>query len=180
MVQSVAPGSFFANEEIFKHLINSVEDYAIFVVDINGHIMTWNKGAEKIKGYCAEEVIGKHISIFYTADDIKKREPMQNLNFAAVHGHFEKEGWRVRKDGSRFWANIVFTALHDEQGELKGFGKVTRDMTEIKKAQKELQFLTTQIDLSHDAIYTLDTTLKIKNWNQGAQNLYGFSKDEEL
>jgi len=180
MVQSVAPGSFFANEEIFKHLINSVEDYAIFVLDINGHIMTWNKGAEKIKGYQAAEVIGKHISIFYSADDIKKREPMQNLNFAAVHGHFEKEGWRVRKDGSRFWANIVFTALHDEQGELKGFAKVTRDMTEIKKAQQELELLTRQIDLSHDAIYTMGTNKKIKNWNHGAQKLYGFTKGEAI
>src|SRR5580700_9673318 len=100
MIQPGAQDNFFANEEIFKHLINSVEDYAIFVIDTNGNIITWNKGAEKIKGYIPCEVIGKHISIFYTADDIKKREPMQNLNFAAVYGHYEKEGWRVRKDGS--------------------------------------------------------------------------------
>ncbi|HSZ85947.1 MAG TPA: PAS domain S-box protein, partial [Puia sp.] len=180
MIPLVAPDNFFANEEIFKHLINSVEDYAIFVVDTNGNIITWNKGAEKIKGYAASEVIGKHISIFYTADDIKKREPMQNLNFAAVHGHYEKEGWRVRKDGSRFWANIVFTALHDEQGKLKGFAKVTRDLTERKKTEQQLELLSRQIDLSNDAVYTCDINLKIKNWNHGAQSLYGFSKDEAL
>ncbi|HLY70961.1 MAG TPA: PAS domain S-box protein [Puia sp.] len=180
MVQLNAPDGFFASEEIFKHLINSVEDYAIFVVDTNGFIITWNKGAEKIKGYQGPEVIGKHISIFYTADDIKKGEPMQNLNFAAVHGHFQKEGWRVRKDGSRFWANIVFTALHDQQGKLRGFAKVTRDMTEIKKAQEELELLNTQIDLSHDAIYTLDHQFRIKNWNRGAEDLYGYTKQEAL
>jgi PAS domain S-box-containing protein len=180
MIQQETPDNFFANEEIFKHLINCVEDYGIFVIDTNGCIMTWNKGAEKIKGYAATEVIGKHISIFYTADDIKKREPMQNLNFAAVHGHFEKEGWRVRKDGSRFWANIVFTALHDAQGKLRGFAKVTRDLTERKKTEEQLELLSRQIDLSNDAIYTSDTNLKIKNWNLGAQNLYGFSQDEAL
>jgi PAS domain S-box-containing protein len=180
MVQSNAPSGFFASEEIFKHLINSVEDYAIFVIDVDGNIITWNKGAQKIKGYSADEAIGQHISIFYTADDIKKGEPMQNLRFATVHGHYEKEGWRVRKDGSKFWANIVFTALYDDHGNLRGFAKVTRDMTEIKKTREELEFLNRQIDLSNDAIYTFDDNIKIKNWNLGAQNLYGFTKEEAL
>jgi len=180
MVQSNAPGGFFASEEIFKHLINSVVDYAIFVIDVNGYIMTWNKGAEKIKGYNSFEAIGKHISIFYTADDIKKGEPVQNLNFATIHGHYEKEGWRVRKDGSKFWANIIFTPLYDEHGVLRGFAKVTKEMTEIKNARDEREFLNRQIDLSNDAIYTVDNNLKIKSWNVGAQNLYGFSKQEAL
>src|SRR5438094_209673 len=124
-------------EEEFRLLVESIKDYAIFMIDATGHILSWNKGAEKIKGYSASEVLGKHISIFYTEQEIQKGEPENNLKKTKEKGRFETENWRVRKDGSRFWADIVFTALYDEQGNLKGFAKVIRDITEQKKARQE-------------------------------------------
>ncbi len=127
-----------SSEEEFRLLVESLKDYAIFMTDPAGHITSWNKGAEKIKGYSASEVLGKHISIFYTVEEIQKEEPENNLKTTREHGRFESEGWRVRKDGSRFWADVVFTALYDEQENLKGFAKVTRDITEQKKAEQEL------------------------------------------
>jgi PAS domain S-box-containing protein len=179
-VQPDRASDFFGSEEIFKQLIDSVVDYAIFVIDVDGYIMTWNKGAEKIKGYQSAEAIGKHISIFYTPEDLKKGVPTENLRIAKAQSRYEKEGWRLRKDGSRFWANSILTTLYDKQGALRGFVKVTRDMTEIKNATEELEILNRQIDLSNDAIYTLDKNYKIKSWNHGAQNLYGFTKQFAL
>jgi len=122
------------SEERHRVLVSSVKDYAIFMLNTDGYVMSWNEGAERIKGYKAEEIIGKHMSAFYTKEEISQEEPAQNLAKARVEGRFEKEGWRVRKDGTPFWANIVFTTLYDTKGELMGFAKVTRDMTEKKKA----------------------------------------------
>src|SRR5207253_2075253 len=103
-----------SGDEEFRLLVESIKDYAIFMIDPAGHITSWNKGAKKIKGYSASEVLGKHISIFYTNEDIERQEPENNLETTREHGRFENEGWRVRKDGSRFWADVVFTALYDE------------------------------------------------------------------
>ncbi|MFI5808249.1 PAS domain S-box protein [Streptomyces sp. NPDC051561] len=119
-------------------MVMSVVDYGIFMLDPGGHVSTWNAGAERIKGYRATDIIGKHFSVFYPAEDIDARKPHLELEAALADGRLEDEGWRIRKDGSRFWANVVITALFDETGELRGFGKVTRDMTERRAAEQAL------------------------------------------
>ncbi|MFB2974040.1 PAS domain S-box protein [Aerosakkonema sp. BLCC-F183] len=126
------------SETSFQLLVQSVKDYAIFMLDRNGYVITWNEGAEKIKGYKPEEIIGQHFSRFYPQEDILRGKPNRVLKMAATEGGFEDEAWRVRKDGSRFWANVVITALRDESGKLKGFAKVTRDITERKRAEEQL------------------------------------------
>jgi PAS domain S-box-containing protein len=126
------------SEERFRLLVDSVRDYAIFMLDPTGHVTSWNKGAERIKGYSADEIIGRHFSIFYRPEDIANREPARGLAVAEAEGRFEAEGWRLRKDGSPFWANVVITALRDETGQLRGFAKVTRDITERKRVQDQL------------------------------------------
>ena len=125
-----------AQEEGFRLLVESVKDYAIFMLDPGGHVATWNAGAERIKGYKADEIIGKHFSIFYPPEDVAAGKPERELEIAAREGRFEDEGWRVRKDGSRFWANVIITALRDPQGDLVGFAKVTRDLTERRQAEE--------------------------------------------
>ena len=119
---------------LHRLLVESVRDYAIFVLDPTGHVMTWNIGAQRIKGYTASEIIGRHFSAFYPEEDIRNRKPDWELEIATDVGRFEDEGWRLRKDGSRFWANVVITALRDPHGRLVGFAKVTRDLTERKRA----------------------------------------------
>ncbi|KDN18816.1 PAS domain-containing sensor histidine kinase [Amycolatopsis rifamycinica] len=127
------------SEERFRLLVQSVQDYGIFMLDPGGHISSWNAGAERIKGYTAAEIIGRHFSVFYPADDVAAGKPARELEIAVAEGRLEDEGWRVRKDGTRFWANVVITALYDEQGRLHGFGKVTRDMTERRNAEQALR-----------------------------------------
>lgn len=121
--------------EQFRLLVASVRDYAIFMLDPGGHIATWNLGAERIKGYAAGDVIGRHFSIFYPPEDVAAGKPAWELTEAARLGRFEDEGWRLRKDGSAFWANVVITALRGEDGALRGFGKVTRDLTSRREAE---------------------------------------------
>jgi PAS domain S-box-containing protein len=127
------------SEERFRLIVQDVKDYAIFMLDPRGHIMSWNLGAERIKGYSAAEIQGKHFSIFYPAEDLRAGKPEWELKVAAAEGRFEDEGWRLRKDGSRFWANVIITALRDARGHLRGFSKVTRDITERQKAREALQ-----------------------------------------
>jgi PAS domain S-box-containing protein len=117
-------------EERFRLLVDAVQDYAIFMLDVQGHVSSWNTGAARIKGYGVSEIIGKHFSIFYPEEDIRTGKPARELEFAARDGRFEDEGWRLRKDGSRFWANVILTAIRDDTGTLIGFGKVTRDCSE--------------------------------------------------
>lgn len=124
------------SQERFKTLVEEVKDYAIFMLDPAGRIMSWNQGAQKIKGYEAEEIIGQHFSCFYTSEDLDIGKPDEELTLAAAEGRWEEEGWRLRKDGSRFWADVVITALHDQEGNLLGFTKVTRDITEGKRARE--------------------------------------------
>src|SRR4051794_26611740 len=125
-------------QEAFSHLVSTIQDYAIFLLDPQGYVMTWNAGAQRIKGYRAEEIIGKHFSQFYTEDALARGWPDTELQLARAEGRFEDEGWRVRKDGSKLWANVVMTALRDEAGQLKGFTKITRDLTERKRAEQKL------------------------------------------
>ncbi|MBV5268922.1 MAG: PAS domain S-box protein [Afipia sp.] len=126
-------------EEQFRLLVQSVTDYALYMLDPEGRVTSWNLGAERIKQYHAEEIIGEHFSRFYTATDLQKGEPQQALEIARREGRFEKEGWRVRKDGTQFWASVVIDPIRDETGTIIGFAKVTRDITERKDTQKALE-----------------------------------------
>lgn len=129
------------SEERFRLLVAAVKDYAIFMLDVNGHILSWNSGAQRIKGYTAEEIIGKHFSIFYTPEDLKDGKIARELKIATTEGQYQEEGWRVRKDGTLFWANVLITAVFDERNQIRGFAKVTRDMTERKRAEEERERL---------------------------------------
>ncbi|HET7707673.1 MAG TPA: PAS domain S-box protein [Thermoanaerobaculia bacterium] len=132
------------SRELFRLLVESVQDYAIFMLDADGNVATWNAGANRIKGYAPEEIIGRHFSTFYTEEDIRNRKPERELEIAKEKGSVEDEGWRLRKDGTRFWANVLITAVFDETGELRGFAKVTRDITERKNAEELRQSLVEQ------------------------------------
>jgi PAS domain S-box-containing protein len=144
-VADVRNGASFG-EVFFRLLVEAVRDYAIFMLDPEGHILTWNAGAQYIKGYRAEEVIGKHFSIFYTSEDIQSGKTDKELEIARRDGRYEEEGWRVRKDGSRFWADVVITALRDDTGRLVGFGKVTRDLSERKRTEDALRRSMAQLE----------------------------------
>jgi PAS domain S-box-containing protein len=139
--QSVRQGA-----DRYQLLVEAVRDYAIFMLDPSGHVTTWNAGAERIKGYRASEIIGKHISSFYPEEDVRNGKPQRELEIAERDGRIEDEGWRVRKDGSRFWASVIVTALRTEQGELAGFGRVTRDMTERMQAYAALEKSKTELE----------------------------------
>jgi PAS domain S-box-containing protein len=154
------------SEERFRLIVDCVKDYAIFMLDPNGDIISWNEGAERIKGYKKSEIIGRHMSIFYTDAAIARGEPHYNLSQAKAYGRFEQEGERVRKDGSIFWANIVFTALHDDDGKLVGYTKVTRDITERKRSEEQI---------THMARLMEDT---IRTWNKAAELLFGYELAE--
>ncbi|HEX8201731.1 MAG TPA: PAS domain S-box protein, partial [Isosphaeraceae bacterium] len=135
------------SEDYFRLLVERVQDYAIFLLDPEGHITTWNPGAQRIKGYRAEEILGSHFSRFYPEEDIQSGKPERELEIAQAEGRVEDEGWRLRKDGTRFWANVVITALFDTNGQLRGFAKVTRDLTERKQAEEQrLRLLREQAD----------------------------------
>lgn len=122
----------------FRLLVQGVLDYGIFMLDVTGRVVSWNAGAARIKGYSEQEILGQHFSVFYPPEEVVAGKPARELEVAVADGRLEDEGWRVRKDGTRFWANVVITALFDESGELRGFGKVTRDMTERRRAEQAL------------------------------------------
>jgi PAS domain S-box-containing protein len=143
----IAQEALRESERQFRLLVAGVTDYALFMLDPNGIITSWNAGAKRIKGYTAEEIIGQHFSRFYTERDRAAGRPTRALYTATHEGHFEAEGWRVRKDGTLFWANVVIDPIRDEQGELMGFAKITRDITERREAQKSLA--ATQTQLAH-------------------------------
>jgi PAS domain S-box-containing protein len=174
-------------------LVGHATDYAIFVMDLDGVVQTWNPGAERMKGYRPEEIIGRNFSTFYTEEDKARDHPANELRIAAANGRYEEEGWRVRKDGSRFWANIVITALHSDDGELIGFGKVSRDLTvrklaeeqtrakalELEQANKQLAEYRRLVTSVRDyAIFMLDPAGHILSWNAGARHLKGYEPEE--
>jgi PAS domain S-box-containing protein len=139
------------SEERFRLTVESVRDYGIFMLDTEGYVVSWNVGAERIKGYRGAEIIGQHFSRFYSKEDIERGKPERELLVAAAEGRIEDEGWRLRKDGTRFWANVVITALRDQLGNLCGFAKVTRDVTERKQAEEVRARLTRQLMAAQDA-----------------------------
>ena len=126
------------SEERFQVVIESIQDYAIYILDPNGFVVSWNTGAERIKGYQAIEIVGKHFSRFYTPDDVRNNKPKRNLEMAATKGKYEDESLRLRKDGSVFWANVLITAIHDHSGNLTGFAKMVRDITERKASEQRV------------------------------------------
>lgn len=169
--------------ERFQLFVESVQDYGIFMLDATGVVMSWNKGAERIKGYRAEEVIGRHFSVFYPEEVRAAHWPEQELKLAIASGKYEEEGWRVRKDGSRFWASVVITPLFDQSGSLTGFGKVTRDLSERKALEENLRQSEERNRLLVDgvkdyAIYMLDPEGRVMSWNRGAQLIKGYAADE--
>ena len=171
--------------ELFRRLVEGVRDYAIFMLDPEGHIMSWNFGAQRIKGYSAAEIVGKHFSVFYTADAIERRWPEHELVAAMKEGQFEDEGWRVRKDGTRFWANVVITPMLAEDGTLLGYSKVTRDLTERREQEERLRQSEERFRLLlegvHDyAIIMLDPEGRVTSWNSGAQRILGYEAAEVL
>jgi PAS domain S-box-containing protein len=175
--------AFRESEDRFRLLVESVVDYAIFMLDKEGFISSWNAGAQLMKGYTADEIIGKHFSIFYPKEEIASGKCELELEVAGREGRFEDEGWRLRKDGSLFWANVVITAIRDAAGRLIGFGKVTRDVTERRRAETELRISEERLRLlitsvKDYAIFVLDPTGHVSTWNPGAERLKGYSADD--
>jgi PAS domain S-box-containing protein len=160
-------------------LIDSVQDYAIFFLDPTGNICSWNGGAKRIMGYERNEVLGRNFSIFYGPEDISAEKPKRELEAALRDGRIEDEGWRIRKDGTRFWANTIITLLRDEDGVVRGFAKVTRDMTERRRAEEELRLFELLVSSVTDyAIFMLDPGGNIVSWNIGAQKIKGYAPHE--
>jgi PAS domain S-box-containing protein len=169
----------------FELLVQSVTDYAIYMLDPEGRVKSWNAGARRFKGYEPEEIIGEHFSRFYTEEERERGIPRIALETAECEGRFEAEGWRVRKDGSRFWANVVIDPIRDPDGLLLGFAKVTRDLTDRKAAEEALRtseerFRLLVQSVTDYAIYMLDTNGRISSWNAGAERFKGYTTDEIL
>jgi PAS domain S-box-containing protein len=175
--------SRIAPERRYELLVDAVVDYAIYMLDPEGYITTWNRGAERLKGYTAEEIIGSHFSRFFSDEQRADGKPWHALRIAAKYGRFEEENWRVRKDGSRFWALAVLDAIHDEHGQLIGFAKITRDMSERQRAQEVLAeserlFRLLVKGVTDYAIFMLDPDGNVTNWNSGAERIKGYGESE--
>ena len=171
------------SEEIFRLLVNSVRDYSIFMLDPQGRVATWNAGAQRIKGYKPAEIIGRHFSVFYPEIDVQNGKPERELEIARRVGSIEDEGWRIRKDGTRFWANVVITAVVDERGTLRGYAKVTRDLSNRREADERLRqseetFRLLVASVKDYAIFMLDPEGKVMTWNAGAQRIKGYTAGE--
>jgi PAS domain S-box-containing protein len=148
--QRVAEAELRQTEQRFRLLVEAVQDYAIFMLDPDGHVASWNAGAQRSKGYTAEEIIGQHFRVFYPPEKQAEKHPERELELAQAEGRYEEEGWRIRKDGSRFWAHVTITAVHDDEGDLVGFAKVTRDSTERRRMLSMLEHSNEQLQLAAD------------------------------
>ncbi len=172
------------SERRFRLLVGSVVDYAIFMLDENGYVANWNAGAERIKGYTSDEIVGQHFSIFYTPEDRAAGVPERVLKAARRDGRYEAESWRVRKGGQRFWANVVIDAVRDDHGEIVGFAKVTRDFTERRKTEQALveseRMARGIINTALDAFVQWDQAGLVREWNPRAVSIFGWSREEAL
>ncbi|MEO7775687.1 MAG: PAS domain S-box protein [Steroidobacteraceae bacterium] len=171
------------SEERFRSLVEGVTDYAIFMLDPTGVVTTWNAGAKRLKGYDESEIIGAHFSKFYPPDALQRGLPERELKGATLEGRYEDEGWRLRRDGSRFWANVILTAIRDRSGTLMGFSKITRDLTERRKHEEELELSEKRFRLlvegvTEYAIIMLDSDGYVSSWNAGAERIKGYQSDE--
>ena len=170
-------------EQRFQLLVNAVTDYAIYMLEPDGTIASWNPGARRFKGYEAEEIVGRNFSLFFTEEDRAAGLPAQALAAAEREGRFEAEGVRVRKDGTRFWANAVIDPIRDDQGRLLGFAKITRDITDKREREQALfaseqRFRLLVQGVRDYAIYMLDPDGRVSNWNAGAEAIKGYRADE--
>ena len=170
-------------ERRLELLVDALVDYALYLLTPEGYIVSWNPGARRLKGYEEREILGQHFSRFFTPEDQQQGLPRTVLEIAAREGQFENEGWRLRKDGSRFWALAVLDAIRDENGELLGFVKITRDMTERRTVQQQLieneqQFRRLVEGVVDYAIFHLDPNGTISTWNTGAQRIKGYTREE--
>ncbi|MCC9165760.1 PAS domain-containing sensor histidine kinase [Pontibacter harenae] len=182
--------NFSKTEDQYKLLVDGVRDYAIIMLSPEGYVLTWNAGAERMKGYTAEEIKGKHFSLFYPEEALKIDYPAYELEQAKLHGRFEDEGWRIKKDGSAFWAFVIITAIYDEFQNIIGFSKVTRDLTERKSLEDRLHNASGRLVESEEkfklliegvkdyAIFMLDTEGYIQTWNKGAEHIKGYKAEE--
>jgi PAS domain S-box-containing protein len=182
-LNSTSIKSLEQSEERVRLLVEAVTDYAIFMLDPKGQVLTWNAGATRIKGYQANEIIGQHFSKFYPPEALHRRLPEHELRVASAEGRFEDEGWRVRKDGSRFWANVIITTIRDNNGKLRGFAKVTRDLTRrreheesLRQSEERLRLLVEGVD--DYAIFMLDPNGYVMTWNSGAERIKGYKANE--
>ncbi len=171
-------------EKLDNLLVEEVKDYAIYLLDLEGYVSSWNVGAERIKGYQSAEIIGKHFSRFYTGDDQRKGRPAYNLKQALEHGRFEEETWRVRKDGSLFWADVVITPLHDRAGTLIGFSKITRDLTGRKEVEERLKRSQKQLagaqKIAHLGSWEWEISSERLTWSEELYRIHGLSPWEEI
>jgi PAS domain S-box-containing protein len=178
-------GHAAADEESFRFLVEGVTDYAIFMLDTDGRVLTWNAGARRIKQYDDDEIIGQHFSVFYTPEDRSVGKAERELAIARNSGRYEEEGWRVRKDGTRFWANVVLTALRDEEGELRGYAKITRDLTERRAATDQLRASEERLrllleNITDYAVFMLDVDGRVATWSRGAEKITGWRAEDVL
>jgi PAS domain S-box-containing protein len=177
------PKSVSDDTDRYRLLVDSISDYAIYMLDAGGHVISWNPGAQRFKGYTRDEILGRHFSRFYTPEDQATNLPARALHTAVTEGRFEQEGWRVRKDGTRFWAHVVIDPVIGADGGIIGYAKVTRDLTERRKAERVLReseerFRHLVEGVTDYAIYMLDTDGRVTNWNAGAERIKGYRPDE--
>jgi PAS domain S-box-containing protein len=165
------------SEERFRLMVEGVTDYSILMLDASGHVLSWNEGARRMKGYEAEEILGQHLSRFYLPEDHQLGKPDQDLKSAAVAGRHEIAGWRVRKDGSQFWANVVITAMRDKNGTLYGFSKMTRDLTQRRQAEEKFQLV---FEASPTGLLMMSREGSILLLNAQIEHLFGYQRDELL
>ncbi|MFC3651274.1 PAS domain S-box protein [Dyella humi] len=179
----VASSASLLAEHRYRLMVESITDYAIFMLDSDGHVTSWNPGAERITGYCADEIIGRHVGCFYTKDDREGGLPHRELDIARTEGRYECDSWRLHKDGSHYWAQALTDAIRDEQGKLIGFAKIVRDLTERKRAEESLrrsqeQFRLLVQSVTDYAIFMLDQYGYVSSWNYGAERIKGYTPEE--
>ncbi|HZY67314.1 MAG TPA: PAS domain S-box protein, partial [Devosia sp.] len=167
----------------YRLLVDAISDYAIYMLDAGGHVASWNPGAQRFKGYTADEILGEHFSRFYTPEDRATALPTRALLTARTEGRFEHEGWRVKKDGTRFWAHVIIDPIVAPNGEVIGYAKVTRDLTERRRAEEELKLSEQRFrylvqGVTDYAIYMLDPQGYVTNWNSGAERIKGYKPEE--
>ena len=173
------------DDSTYRMLVDSIPDYAIFLLDPQGRVLTWTPGAQRIKGYRADEVVGQHFSMFYPQDALDRNWPQHELEIARSSGRYEEEGWRKRKDGSLFWASVVISRIIDDDGNLRGFSKITRDLSASREHQEMLRQSEERFRLLVEgvrdyAIFMLDPDGRVASWNAGAEQIKGYRADEIL
>ena len=168
------------SEQRFRFLVDGVKDYALLMLDKSGLVLSWNTGAERMYGYASEEIIGRKFTCLYPADACQAGHPDRELRTAAQENRYEEEGLRIRKDGTQFLANVVVSVIRDQDGSLRGFAKVTRDITETRRREQSIKEQAQILDLANDTIFVRDAEERITYWNQGAQRVYGWTKQEAV